>query len=64
MDAELFIQLETSVKDKDLFYEFLSLAEIDIIKDDDRNSCDIFKDKLIEKNEKEFLKLLEKNELI
>ena len=64
MDAELFIQLETSVKDKDLFYEFLSLAEIDIIKDDDRNSCDIFKVKLIEKHEREFLKLLEKNELI
>ena len=64
MDAEIFIQLETSVKDKDLFYEFLSLAEIDIIKEDDKNPYDIFKDKLIEKNEKEFLKLLEKNELI
>ncbi len=64
MDAEIFIQLETSVKDKDLFYEFLSLAEIDILKEDDKNPYDIFKDKLIEKNEKEFLKLLEKNELI
>lgn len=64
MDAELFIQLETSVKDKDLFYEFLSLAEIDNFKEGDNNPYDTFKDKLIEKNEKEFLKLLEKNELI
>lgn len=64
MNGEIFIQLETSVKDKDLFYEFLSLAEVDNFKEGDNNPYDTFKDKLIEKNEKEFLKLLEKNELI
>lgn len=64
MNSELFMQLETSVKDKDLFYEFLSLAEIDNFKEGDNNPYYTFKDKLIEKNEKEFIKLLENNGLI
>lgn len=64
MNGVLLGELEEAVKDKELLYEYFLLREIDILDESTENAFEIFKNKLIEKDEKEFLDLLIKNNLI
>ena len=64
MNGVLLGELEEAVKDKELLYEYFLLREIDILDEGTENPFEIFKNKLIEKDEKEFLDLLIKNNLI
>lgn len=64
LGMELIDRLETSLKDESLFLEYLHLHEIDCIKEEEEDPYEKFINKLKAQGEEEFLKILEKNELI
>ena len=64
MDGMTYMKLEKYAKNKDFFYEYLSLREMDNIRADEEDPMEVFRKKLIENNEQEFLQILIDEELI
>lgn len=63
LDQKLVEQLLKSLKNQDFYIDFQSLEDEDIINPNE-DKYERFKKTLIENDEKDFLELLEKNELI
>lgn len=64
LNQSLVEQLLKSLKNEDFYIEFQNLENIDIIIHGEDDEYEKFKKTLLENDEKEFLELLIKNELI